>query len=200
MSLILTNGHPAISTPRPLAPGFKEIGGIHIPISGPEPLPVDLQNYLDSHGRDGVIYFSLGSQINPSTIPSQVFAALYRAFEQVPQQILWKCIEGRMPPLPGNVKCIEWAPQLSVLCTYYSFCFRAGLNAERSLSAKVTEGYPRCVTAQGNHVTAVEDDDRGRARAFRLPLSPFAHPSSLRFEVMRRDLSSEAFNPVNQCM
>ncbi|EZA57272.1 UDP-glucuronosyltransferase 2B31 [Ooceraea biroi] len=116
ISLILTNGHPAVSTPRPFAPGFKEIGGIHIPISGPKPLPVDLRDYLDSHGRNGVIYFSLGSQIDPSTIPSQVFAALYRAFEQVPQQILWKCAEGRMPPLPGNVKCIEWAPQLSVLC------------------------------------------------------------------------------------
>lgn len=56
---------------------------------------VDLQDYLDSHSGNGVIYFSLGSQIDPSTIPSQVFAALYRAFEQVPQQILWKCAKGR---------------------------------------------------------------------------------------------------------
>ncbi|XP_011690798.1 PREDICTED: UDP-glucuronosyltransferase 2C1-like [Wasmannia auropunctata] len=116
ISLILTNGHPAVSVARPLAPGVKEIGGIHIPISGPKPLPMDLQDYLDSQSRNGVIYFSLGSQIDTSTIPNQVFAALYRAFEQVPQQILWTCAKERMPPLPGNVKCIGWAPQLSVLC------------------------------------------------------------------------------------
>ncbi|XP_071565134.1 UDP-glucosyltransferase 2 [Temnothorax nylanderi] len=116
ISLILTNGHPAVSAARPLAPGVKEIGGIHIPVSGPKPLPVDLQDYLDSQSRNGVIYFSLGSQIDTSTIPNQVFAALYRAFEQVPQQILWTCTKERMPPLPGNVKCIGWAPQLSVLC------------------------------------------------------------------------------------
>jgi len=159
MSLILTNGHPAISTPRPLAPRFKEIGGIHIPISGPKPLPMDLRDYLDSHGRDGVIYFSLGSQIDPSTIPSQVFAALYRAFEQVPQQILWNCVEGRIPPLPRNVKCIEWAPQLSILCTYYPFCFRAGLNAPKeAYPPSSRKGTP---AAHGNHPTLdVEDDFR----------------------------------------
>ncbi|KAL0125380.1 hypothetical protein PUN28_004489 [Cardiocondyla obscurior] len=116
ISLILINGHPAVSTVRPLAPRVKEIAGIHIPISGPKPLPVDLQDYLDSQSSNGVIYFSLGSQIDMSTIPDQVFAALYRAFEQVPQQILWTCAKGRMPSLPRNVKCIGWAPQLSVLC------------------------------------------------------------------------------------
>ncbi|KAG7212909.1 hypothetical protein KM043_002259 [Ampulex compressa] len=129
ISLILTNGHPAVGTARALAPGVKEIGGIHIPISGPPQLPKDLQVYLDAQSAKGVIYFSLGSQIDPSTIPSQVFAALYRAFEQVPQQILWKCSEEKMPPLPGNVKCIEWAPQLAVLChpSVQLFITHAGL-------------------------------------------------------------------------
>ncbi|XP_025987669.2 UDP-glucosyltransferase 2 [Solenopsis invicta] len=118
------NGHPAVSLARPLVPRVKEIGGIHIPISGPKPLLVDLQDYLNSQSRSGVIYFSLGSQIDTSTIPSQVFAALYRAFEQVPQQILWTCAKERMPPLPRNVKCIGWAPLLSVLCAYSFFVSR----------------------------------------------------------------------------
>lgn len=118
MSLILTNGHPAISTPRAMAPGFKELGGIHIPASGPQPLPKYLQDFLDSQDKDGVVYFSLGSQVDSSTISEQVFAAFYRAFEQIPQQILWKCSTEKMPTLPKNVKCIEWAPQLSVLCEY----------------------------------------------------------------------------------
>ncbi|XP_020718418.1 UDP-glycosyltransferase UGT5 isoform X1 [Bombus terrestris] len=116
ISLVLTNGHAAVSTSRALAPGFKELGGIHILSSSPPSLPEDLQNFLDSHSKNGVIYFSLGSQIDSSTMSEQALAAFYRAFEQVPQQILWKCTGGKMPTLPKNVKCIEWAPQLSILC------------------------------------------------------------------------------------
>lgn len=124
ISLILTNAHPAVSAPRALAPGLKQLGGIHIPSSGPAALPKDLEDFLDSQGKNGVIYFSLGSQIDPSTMPEQALAAFYRAFEQVPQQILWKCSGGKMPTLPKNVKCIEWAPQLSILCTYIFFFTR----------------------------------------------------------------------------
>ncbi|XP_076655686.1 UDP-glucosyltransferase 2 [Halictus rubicundus] len=116
VSLVLTNGHPVVSTPRAQTPAFKELGGIHIPPSGPSPLPKDLEDYLDGQGKDGVIYFSLGSQLNPSTMSEQAVAAFYKAFEQLPQQILWKCTKEKMPKLPRNVKCIEWAPQLSILC------------------------------------------------------------------------------------
>ena len=117
MSLILTNGHRAVNTPRALAPEYKELGGMHIPASGPPPLPKDLKDFLDS-SENGVIYFSLGSQINMSTLPNEVLMSFYEAFERVPQRILWKCIESNMPRLPKKVKCIEWAPQLSILCTY----------------------------------------------------------------------------------
>lgn len=125
MSLILTNGHKAVSTPRALAPGYKELGGMHIPASGPSPLPKDLKDFLDS-SENGVIYFSLGSQINMSTMPNEVLMSFYEAFERIPQRILWKCTENNMPRLPKKVKCIEWAPQLSILCTYirsFSFFF-----------------------------------------------------------------------------
>lgn len=115
MSLILTNGHRAVNTPRALAPEYKELGGMHIPASGPPPLPKDLKDFLDS-SENGVIYFSLGSQINMSTLPNEVLMSFYEAFERVPQRILWKCIESNMPRLPKKVKCIEWAPQLSILC------------------------------------------------------------------------------------
>ncbi|XP_066601628.1 UDP-glycosyltransferase UGT5-like [Prorops nasuta] len=114
-SLILTNGHLAVGAARPLVPAFKDIGGIHIPISGPDPLVNDLKDYLDSFGQHGVIYFSMGSQIDPASM-NQVFTVLYTAFERVPQQILWSCDPEKMPDLPKNVKCIGWAPQLSILC------------------------------------------------------------------------------------
>lgn len=126
ISLILTNGHATVNTPRALAPGLKELGGIHIPASGPPALPNDLQDFLDSHGENGVIYFCLGSQIDSSTMAAQALAGFYRAFEQVPQQILWKCSAEKMPTLPRNVKCIEWAPQLAILCAYTFFFTGAG--------------------------------------------------------------------------
>ncbi|XP_078037069.1 UDP-glucosyltransferase 2 [Augochlora pura] len=116
VSLVLANSHPAVSTPRAQTYAFKELGGIHIPAEGPSPLPKDLQDYLDSHGENGVIYFSLGSQLNTSTMSERALDAFYKAFERLPQQILWKCNAKEMPAMPGNVKCIEWAPQLSILC------------------------------------------------------------------------------------
>lgn len=109
-----------MSTTRPLAPGLKEIGGIHIPISGPPPLERELEDWLNSEKARvaGVIYLSMGSQIDPSSVPKESFDVLRQAFERLPQQILWKCSADKMPVLPNNVKCIEWAPQLSILCEY----------------------------------------------------------------------------------
>ncbi|KAK2582185.1 hypothetical protein KPH14_004541 [Odynerus spinipes] len=116
MSLILANGHLSFSTPRPVVPGLKEIGGIHIPTTGPPSMRQDLRDYLDSYSEHGLIYFSFGSQVNTTTIPESMLSVFYRVFEQLPQQILWSCNEKKMPKLPRNVKCIEWAPQLSILC------------------------------------------------------------------------------------
>lgn len=87
---------------------------------------------------NGVIYFSLESQIDPFATPSQVFAALYRAFEQAPQQILWKCAKGREPPLSASngrhssLYCVR----ISFFFSSFFFLFLRGLNAKRSLSHK----------------------------------------------------------------
>lgn len=77
-------------------------------------------------------------------MPKQVFAALYRAFEQVPQQILWKCAERRMPsPLPRNVKCVGWMPQLSVLCKYRFFFLFPREIKRRGREKLIREGHEK---------------------------------------------------------
>lgn len=61
-----------------------------------------------------------GSQIDPSTMPRQVFAALYRAFEQVPQQILWKCAKGENASAAERetLSASNGRPRLAALCVY----------------------------------------------------------------------------------
>lgn len=46
--------------PRPLMPGIIYYGGAHI--KPPKPLPIDLQQYLDT-AEHGVVLFSLGSHL-----------------------------------------------------------------------------------------------------------------------------------------
>lgn len=120
VALVFVNAHPAVTTPRALAPAVKEVGGIHMPITGPPKLPKDLQEYLDS-AKEGVVYFSMGSQMNSTTFPPTNMAILLKAFAELPQRVLWKCAEREMPQLPKNVKCIDWAPQFSVLCKQPSY-------------------------------------------------------------------------------
>ncbi|XP_046612428.1 UDP-glucosyltransferase 2-like [Neodiprion virginianus] len=115
VGLVLVNGHHSVTSPRAMAPGVKEVGGIHIPSSGPARLPRELKEYLDS-AVEGVVYFSIGSVLNSTTFPPKNLAILREAFGQLPHRVLWKCDEREMPQLPRNVKCFDWVPQLSVLC------------------------------------------------------------------------------------
>lgn len=68
ISIIFVNAHRSISYPRPSMPGLVYIGGAHI--REPNPLPNELQTFLDD-AKHGVIYFSLGTILNPSKMPKE---------------------------------------------------------------------------------------------------------------------------------
>lgn len=68
ISIIFINAHRSITYPRPHMPGLVYIGGAHI--KPPNPLPADLQTYLDDSPH-GVIYFSLGTVVNSSKMPKE---------------------------------------------------------------------------------------------------------------------------------
>ena len=81
-----------------------------------EPLPKDLQVFMDNSGPDGVIYVSFGSVFKASEMSDEARLLFVNAFKGFPKQkILWKWETDDMEGLPENVKLIKWAPQKSVL-------------------------------------------------------------------------------------
>ncbi|RZC32757.1 UDPGT and/or Glyco tran 28 C domain containing protein, partial [Asbolus verrucosus] len=111
-SIVLMNSHPSTNQAVPYVPNMIDIGGFHV--KTPKPLPKDLQNFLDS-GKDGVIYFSLGSNLKSSDLPLVKRQAFLNTFSKLKQKILWKWEEDVLPSQPSNVKLGKWLPQQDIL-------------------------------------------------------------------------------------
>jgi len=56
--LVLVNSHFALAPPRPLGPKVHVVGPLTA--KAPEPLPADLEAFMQSAGQFGVVYASLG--------------------------------------------------------------------------------------------------------------------------------------------
>lgn len=67
VSFVLLNSHVTFGFPRPYPPNMVEVGGLHIDHSM-QSLPENIKRFLDN-AKDGVIYFSMGSNIQFSTMP-----------------------------------------------------------------------------------------------------------------------------------
>ncbi|XP_066945878.1 UDP-glucosyltransferase 2-like [Macrobrachium rosenbergii] len=110
--LTLVNGHFALDGPVPLLPTQVEIGTINA--RPPRPLPKDLEEFAESSGDDGILYFSLGSIAKARDIPLQNKLMFLEAFRRVPQKVIWK-YEGDDLDLPPNVITRSWLPQQDIL-------------------------------------------------------------------------------------
>ncbi|XP_071454148.1 uncharacterized protein [Hetaerina americana] len=114
VSLAVLNNHFSLNQARATVPCLIEAGGLHI--QEPKELPQDLKAFLDGAGKEGAIYFSLGSSLRSSNFSDEIRDELINAFSQVKQRVLWKW-EGDSP-LPGkteNVRTEKWVPQQDVL-------------------------------------------------------------------------------------
>jgi len=112
-SLALSNGHFSLSKPKPYLPDIIDVGGIH---SKPaKPLPKDLEDYVTKSGKDGFIYFSMGSAIKGNQMPEERRKIFLNVFSKLKQQVLWKWETETMPDLPKNVKLSKWLPQQDLL-------------------------------------------------------------------------------------
>lgn len=111
ISVHFFNSHPAINGPLPMLPNVIEIGGIHI--QPPKKLPDDLQKYLDE-SKEGVIYFSLGGNVNGKDLPRPQREAILRVFSKLKQRVLWK-FEEELDDKPANVEVKKWFPQQAIL-------------------------------------------------------------------------------------
>lgn len=112
VSLILSNTH--VSIDHSLAQSdLIEVGGMHC--RPPKILPKDIQQFLDGAGKDGFIFFSLGSALQGSQMPASFRKSILSTFSKLKQRVLWKFETEAMEDLPPNVKLTKWAPQQDVL-------------------------------------------------------------------------------------
>ncbi|KAF6200760.1 hypothetical protein GE061_005205 [Apolygus lucorum] len=113
-ALILVNSHPSTNYPYPRAPHVKEIAGIHIDPAS-QPLPKDLQDFMDD-APDGVIFFSLGSVLDPSKLlVGGKFEIFLNVFQKLKQKVMWKIADGLPEIKDPKIRVQKWYPQQSVL-------------------------------------------------------------------------------------
>ncbi|KAK5645387.1 hypothetical protein RI129_006687 [Pyrocoelia pectoralis] len=112
VSLILINSHPITYMPSPSLPIMIQIGGYYI--KPPKQLPEELRKYLDK-AQEGVIYFSMGSNLKSTEFKVEKLKEFLKAFSQLPQKVLWKWENQSLDNLPTNVKIYKFIPQNDVL-------------------------------------------------------------------------------------
>lgn len=167
-SIILTNSHFALGYPSPAAPHKKEIGGINIKAS--KPLPKDLQTYMDQ-SKQGVIYMSLGSNINVSDVATEgVREAFMSVFKELPYNVLMKWETEYPGKLPPNVKLSLWFPQQDILAHKNCVLFITH-GGYLSISESVHFGVPLVGIPifgdQEKNLVLLEDAGYGRMLKFR---------------------------------
>ncbi|XP_055304710.1 UDP-glucosyltransferase 2-like [Sitodiplosis mosellana] len=129
--LVFVNSHVTYATPQPLAPNLIEIGGIHVNETAIS-LNEDVQTFLNG-AKDGAIFFSLGSNIKLSKIPSRQKAIIANAFAEFPKMKILIKNEGHFPIPSHNssdmVLVRDWFNQQEILAhpNLKLFCTHGGL-------------------------------------------------------------------------
>lgn len=138
IDMVFTNTNPLFNAVRPYSPATISLaGGLHE--TSTKPLPKDLQDFLDG-ATEGVIYFSLGSNVKSKDISPKLRQQIIAAFEELPHKILWKFEADTLPNQPKNVKIVKWLPQQDVLRhrNVKLFITQAGMQSlEEALFARV---------------------------------------------------------------
>ncbi|XP_059192349.1 UDP glucuronosyltransferase 2 family, polypeptide B3 isoform X2 [Centropristis striata] len=97
--------------PRPFLPNFKFVGGIHCRPA--EPLPEDMEEFVQSSGDAGIVVFTLGSFIK--NITSERANMIASALAQIPQKVLWRYSGEKPKTLGANTRTYDWIPQNDLL-------------------------------------------------------------------------------------
>ncbi|KFB51605.1 AGAP007374-PA-like protein [Anopheles sinensis] len=112
VSVILLNSHLPLTTVRAKVPGLVQVGGLHI--KPPKRLPDDLQKFIDE-AKDGVIFFSLGTNLRSADLPPAKLAIILGVFGAMKQRVVWKFENENIKNLPPNVLVRSWLPQSDIL-------------------------------------------------------------------------------------
>ncbi|XP_075228976.1 UDP-glycosyltransferase UGT5-like [Lycorma delicatula] len=114
-SLLFLNGDLSQSYPIPLQPNTVLIGSQHMNIKK-QNISTDVLQWMNS-AEEGVIYFSLGSNMKGISVPEDKRNAFMKAFAQFPKfKVIWKWESDiEFPGKPANVLLKKWLPQHSIL-------------------------------------------------------------------------------------
>ncbi|XP_061100954.1 UDP-glucuronosyltransferase 2A2-like [Conger conger] len=97
--------------PRPTMPNVIYMGGFQ---SKPaKPLPVDLEEFVQSSGEHGFIIMSLGTLFGK--LPHDLADEIAAAFAQLPQKVIWRHTGDRPATLGNNTRLVTWMPQNDLL-------------------------------------------------------------------------------------
>lgn len=111
--LVLVNAHPALGYVRPMVPNSIPIGFMHIEKSKPVVVP-SIRQLLDN-SIHGVIYFSMGTNVNSSKINMRYIEMVLSTFDTLPYDVIMKWDSERDLDVPKNVHLFKWVPQQDVL-------------------------------------------------------------------------------------
>ncbi|XP_047540213.1 UDP-glucosyltransferase 2-like [Vanessa atalanta] len=110
--MLFLNVHPIWDFNRPAPPNVLYLAGLHQ--KPRRELPKDLKLYLDST-KNGVIYVSFGTNVNPSLFSPKILKIFNDVFSHLPYDVLWKWDEDELPGRPNNVEISKWLPQSDLL-------------------------------------------------------------------------------------
>ncbi|EDX13415.1 UDP-glucosyltransferase 2 [Drosophila simulans] len=113
-SLVLLNNHVSISNPRPYSPNMIEVGGMHVNRKAPKPLPQNILKFIEE-AEHGVIYFSLGSNLNSKDLPENKRNAIVETLRGLKYRFIWKYEAETFDDRPDNVFISNWLPQDDIL-------------------------------------------------------------------------------------
>ncbi|XP_064341190.1 UDP-glucuronosyltransferase 2B31-like [Camelus dromedarius] len=96
---------------RPRLPNFEFVGGLHCRPA--KPLPMEMEEFVQSSGEDGIVVFTLGSIV--TNITEERANVIASALAQIPQKVLWR-YHGKKPDTLGpNTRLYKWIPQNDLL-------------------------------------------------------------------------------------
>lgn len=74
----------------------------------------DISKEVES-AKNGVVYFSLGSNVKSVNIPERIRSLLMQTFAELPYTVLWKFEQQELAGKPKNVIIRKWLPQQDIL-------------------------------------------------------------------------------------
>lgn len=98
---------------RPILPNTIQLGFMHIEPA--KPLPEgEVKNFIENSIK-GVIFMSLGTNVQSKDINSDTLNTIVKAFGRLDYDVVWKFEAETLPNRPDNVMISNWLPQADLL-------------------------------------------------------------------------------------